>query len=380
MKRALLGVSAVLAAVGALLMAPAAVAAERVEIALTAPTEATFSDPWMLELRVTPAPGAFVPRLGESSGHVDVYIDQLPGVYLETLPVQADGRVFVSERTDTAWLPPGTYDLRAVFTPAAGSGLDAAQARFPAAITIAPATVEARSSVLLAEDGSMRIELGFVETAEDTRSVVPVGVWSIAVTEVDSGELLESYELAQGAEVEQFLVPIGADLPAGTELSVATTFTPVAEYLPGVEVDGLGEERVRTPDLSFGERLIAPIALPLWAVGAITTGAVLGVAALAVVLLRRRRGSTAAVVDDEDAAESLENVDPVAAEEALEDGPVEPSAEEAPTVDGAVVAADESQAAQPRTPRKPRAPRAPKPKPKSEAEAEAAIVPESSDE
>jgi hypothetical protein len=343
-KRALIGTSVLLATMAALLIGPSAAAAERVEITLATPAEAVFSDPWMLDLRLTPAPGAFVPRLGESSGHVDVFIDQVPGVYLEALPVQADGSVFVSQRADIAWLAPGTYDLRAVFTPAAGSGLDAAQARFPAAITILPATVEASSAVLLGEDGSMRVELGFAARAEEPGTIVPVGVWSIAVSEADTGELLESHEIAQGPEVEQHIVPIGADLPAGTELSVTTGFTPVAEYLPGVEIQGLGEERVRTPDLTLAERLIAPVALPVWVVVAIAAGALLGIASLTVVLLRRRRGATTDSDGGGDAVASSDTVVPVMAGQSIADVDTDP----APVDGGSAEGDDDTRPAKPR--------------------------------
>lgn len=292
--------------VGAVALAISAATPSLATTGITAETETPivveFSSPWLLELRVT-ATGDYLAPPDESSGTVAVFFDQLPGTFLDGLVVQPDGKVFVSPPPDQPWLAPGDYNLRAVFTPAPGTGLDSAQVLVANAITILPlellATVDVQTDPSAITVPTVTISLSNAGGRE--LASVPPGVWSLSVRDASSDAVVVTRELAQSSALDPLVVELGDSLRAGRDYVLTTSFTPVAEYAPGVTITGTGEQSFTTAAQGPGEFLISPITLPVWVVILIGLGLLLALVGLTVALLvraRRRRNVADSHRDD----------------------------------------------------------------------------------
>jgi len=304
------------------------------------PVVAEFASPWLLELRVT-ASGDYAPSPDESSGTVAIFFDQLPGTFLEGLVVQPDGKVFVSPPPDQPWLAPGDYNLRAVFTPAAGNGLDSGQVLVANAVTILPlellATVNVETDPSAVTVPTVTLSLG--SAGERELVSAPPGVWSLSVRDASSDEVVVTRELAQSSALEPIVVELGDSLRAGREYVMTTSFVPVAEYEPGVIITGTGEQSFTTAAQGPGEFLISPVTLPVWAVILIGVGLLLALTGLTVALVARARrqrtdagtqpaGDDTATADVESAADEEPAADKESSADEESPAATEPSADD----------------------------------------------------
>lgn len=288
---------------GAAVAGPAS-AATQITNASPTPVVAEFADPWLIELQVASVGEDFVPTVGESSGTVDVFIEQVAGTFLEDLTLQADGRVFVTQPPDQPWLAPGTYDLRAVFTPAASTGLEIAQVRIPGAITITPIDLTATVAV---ETGAAAVTvptvtISMATTGEQARDSLPPGVWNLSVREAADDEVLLTRQVVQTSALDPLVVELSEELRPGVEHVLSTEFVPVAEYAPGVTVAGTGEVEFRTAAQDLGQLLVTPVDVPIWALVLAIVGVLAGLAGLVTTLAVRSRRRAAGVTPAHDGA------------------------------------------------------------------------------
>jgi hypothetical protein len=258
------------------------------------PVVATFGDSWMLEFEVSatvPGEGGnYSPPMNESSGTVDVFIEQVPGTFLEDLTVQANGRVFVTQPPGQPLLAPGTYDLRAVFTPAGRTGLQTAQVRVPGAITITP--LELAATIAVQTDASAAtptITVALAGAGETELASLPPGVWNLSVREAAGSEILYSRQVLQTEALDPLVVELTDDLRADVDHVLIAEFVPVDEYAAGVVVTGAGEIPFRTAAQGFGELLVTPIDVPVWALIVALVGLGTGIAGLVTTLVVRAR-------------------------------------------------------------------------------------------
>jgi len=295
---------------GALLLATAgtsSAAATTTDIAVLSatPVVAKFAEPWVLELQVTAAGAFFVPAIDETSGTVDVFIDQVPGTFLDDLTVQPDGRVFVTQPPNAAWLAPGTYDLRALFTPVGPTDLNSAQVSVVGAITITPieliATVDVTTDAAAVTVPTVSLSLSGV--GEPELQSAPPGVWKLSVREAESDEVVEIREVVQPTDLDPIVVELADSLRAGRDHVLVSEFIPYEEYLPGVTITGTGEQSFRTSDASFADLVVAPVLLPIWALVLIAIGVMLGAVGLIVTLIARARRAPTEGTDRSDGAE-----------------------------------------------------------------------------
>ncbi|MBA4247401.1 MAG: hypothetical protein C0444_03785 [Microbacterium sp.] len=281
------------------------------------PAVATFGDAWMLELEVSATlnaeGGSYSPPINEASGTVDVFIEQVPGTFLDNLTVQSNGRVFVTQPPGQPLLAPGTYDLRAVFTPSSPeTGLQTAQVRIPAAITITPLELTANISVVTdASAGMPRLTVALVGAGETELSALPPGVWNLSVREAAGSETLYSRQVLQTSALDPLVVELTDDLRPDVDHVLLAEFVPVAEYAAGVVVTGAGEIPFRTAPKGFGELLVSPIDVPVWALIVALVGLAAGVAGLvtALVVRARRAPRPVGATTEGDAADTAETTD-----------------------------------------------------------------------
>lgn len=259
------------------------------------PVVATFGDSWMLELDISATLSgegdSYSPPINESSGTVDVFIEQVSGTFLDNLTVQSNGRVFVTQAPTLPLLAPGTYDLRAVFTPSsATSGLQTAQVRIPGAITITPLELSANISVDTdASAATPTITVALAGAGETELASLPPGVWNLGVREAAGSEILYSRQVLQTTAPDPLVVELSDDLRPDVDHVLIAEFVPVNEYAAGVVVTGAGEIPFRTAAQGFGELLVTPIDVPVWALIVALVGLAAGVAGLVTALVVRAR-------------------------------------------------------------------------------------------
>lgn len=264
--------------------------------AASAPVVATFGEPWMLELEVSAVLDSFIPPVTESSGSVDVFIEQVPGTFLENLTVQSNGRVFVTQPPGQPWLAPGTYDVRAVFSPSASTGLQTAEFRMPGAITINP--LELTANITVNTDAAAAIPTITVALAgagEDVRDSLPPGVWNLSIREASGSDVLFSRQVLQTAALDPLVVEMGEELRPDVDHVLVAEFVPVAEYAAGVVVNGAGDIPFRTAPQDLGQLLVTPVDLPIWALVIALVGLLAGIAGLVTALVVRARRAPRAV-------------------------------------------------------------------------------------
>lgn len=256
----------------------------------SSPVVAVFGEPWKLEFSISGEEGGFSLPIGESSGSVDVFIEQLPGVFLEDLAVQANGSVFVTQPPDKPFLAPGTYDVRAVFTPASGTGLKTAQVRVPAAITITP--LELAATIAVQADSSVtnpRISVSLATAGEASLGALPPGVWNLTVREASGNDVLYSRQVLQTTSFEPLVIETTASFRPDVDHVLLAEFVPVAEFAAGVVVTGTGEIAFRTAPQDIGQFLVTPIDVPVWALVLALVGLLAGVSGLVTSLIVRAR-------------------------------------------------------------------------------------------
>ena len=296
-----------LSVIGGLTMALAAITPAIASTTITSPTPpivATFGDPWMLELTLSADFDGYMPPVGESSGTVDVFIEQLPGIFIDDLAVQSNGRAFITQPPTQPLLAPGVYDVRAVFTPAASTGLEAGQVRLPGAITITP--LELAASIAVRTDASATpttITIALASTGEGELSTLPPGVWNLSVREASGTELLASRQVLQTTSPEPLVVELADDFRPDVDHILVAEFVPVDEFASGVVVTGAGEIAFRTAPQDLGQFLVTPIDVPLWALIVALSGLAAGIAGLVIALVvRARRTPRAPMAPSKDAA------------------------------------------------------------------------------
>lgn len=303
-RRLLTALAALLVAAGVVLgQGTAATAvATGIRFITASPLEVPYGAAWHAQLRTSFALEGSMP-IPPSLGTVDVYASGIAAPIAAELPIQADGSVYVAADAD-APLPPGSYELTAIFNPAQGSGLDSSQTPTPLVLGISAYSVTATLEVTERPAGDAPIiQLGLSGEYVDATGTTPAGSWSVSV--LHGEEAIVDTEVAQPAgEATPVLYPIDAELAPGREYVVHAAFVPVESIAAGLEVTQAEPRPFQTRDSTLADALGAPVPYPLWLlVLSIVAPAASAAAAvvLSVRLARRRQLSPPGVEGAENA-------------------------------------------------------------------------------
>lgn len=297
MKAAVVYVAVALAAsVGALAPAlPAAAAGYPTTVVFeTGNTESVpFTDRWVLSLRLTADYDDVTLPIRPSDGTVDILVTGVGGIFAADLPIQEDGRVFVTQPATGPRLGAGTHEFTALFKPAQGAYIAPSQTAAPAVLTIDPVAV---SAMITTEIDPAVAKYPFITAAlggdySTTTGGSPSGSWEFTVTEKgESSPVFEATVAQESGQTEPLRVEIRAKLAPATQFEVSGVFTASDDLAPGLAVTEAESIEFTTPGASVGDALTARIPFPWWvvlALGVFLVGLVVTVVALGVKLSRR---------------------------------------------------------------------------------------------
>lgn len=274
-----------------LVLVPASASADEptaVEFETLGPVSVPFGDTWFLRLNATVRyAGVEVPPqpLGPTDGTVDVFFSGISGAFATALPIQPDGRVYVSQPKDMPLLAAGDYEVRAIFNPASGRYLESGQTATPLNFTVTPLTVA--PTVQASVDASIS-ELPII-TASLTGSYVdsvggaPAGTWRFSVSSTGDEPAFETEVAQEQGATEPLQVEVTSELRTGTEYTVTGEFTPVEELAGGLEVSAAPTATFATAGTTVVDALTTRVAIPWWA-AAVAGVLVLGLAAILIYL------------------------------------------------------------------------------------------------
>jgi hypothetical protein len=137
--------------------APALAVPTAIHFVTTSPVAVAYGDVWYAQLRTTIAAEGTIP-IPPTAGTVDVFASGLAEPIAAGLPIQPDGSVYVAAAQD-APLAPGSYELTAIFNPAAGTGIDSSQTSTPLVLEIGEFTLTAEAALEEEDDDSPVLEL-----------------------------------------------------------------------------------------------------------------------------------------------------------------------------------------------------------------------------
>jgi hypothetical protein len=259
----------VLTALGVIIAPTAASAASPTSIGFETPgpVEVDFAQDWLLVLTVSAVfgEGASAP-LSTRDGTVDVYLSGIEGVFAPALPIQSDGRVYVSQPAAQALLPAGTYNARAVFSPVAGGGYSSSQTVDPIVLTIAPTKVAATVEVLFDPSVSERpiISAGLEGASGTSLEGAPAGTWHFTLIGVTKDVIFETDAAQPHGATDALRIEVTSPLLRNEPYTLRSTFTPVAELAGGVTVEPIPDATFETSGDSASELLNSPAPIPLW--------------------------------------------------------------------------------------------------------------------
>jgi hypothetical protein len=315
----LVGSAAVLTALWAAIASPAAAAPEGdksgpTAIVLSAPSETSwaFGARWSLEARVVSSPGKFNAPVDAGEGTVDVFVEGIAGPFIDDAPIQAGGVAYLTQPDGVPPLGAGDHRLSAVFTPAAGSGLDISQTSAPVTLTITPLALEPSIGLVDGSLGektaSLRLSLGgaYVEAA----GAAPAGIWHVQVATA-TGKTAFTKDVTQTPSVTPIEIVVPA-LDDDSDYSATATFEPAAEVAPGVTVTAPAPVAFTTLAPGNLDWLTETVPLPTAAaIAVLVVTALLVLAAIIITILRLVRRTRASRRVPEDEVEPETKDDPI---------------------------------------------------------------------
>jgi hypothetical protein len=240
---------------------------DKTSIAFTGETNVTvdYGSPWFFSLGTTVKYGGVSVPLSPRDGSVDIYLTGVGGTFLSNLPIQPGGAVYVGQPDDLALLAPGTYEVRASYSPSKDSFKKASQTSKTATLTITPVSVEPVVTVFGPnETPSISAVLGGAYVEQNGGA--PPGTWHFDVTN-SAGASSFAIDVAQTAgSVDPVVVEITPALEKGQNYTVSSTFTPAGDLATGLHVATIPAVPIATAGSSLGDVFAAPVPVPVWLV------------------------------------------------------------------------------------------------------------------
>ena len=249
-----------------------------------------FGGDWLFSVSVSTQYPSLMP-----AGTVSLFADGVSSPIATDAAVQAGGVAYLAAPAADDPLAPGTYDLTAIYTPAAGTYLESSKTRTHATLTIA--------SVAVAETATLETTVaGTPPTVHTTlggdwvdRHGPPAGEWAVAVldpgrSKVFAGSAVQPAGAGAATTVE---IPIDFATSTDTTYEVIVAFYPSEKSASGVRSTQPITMHFTTAAPTFADIATAPIPAPAWVLwaGTITLALVLLLLALVIVLVARDRRS-----------------------------------------------------------------------------------------
>jgi hypothetical protein len=241
-----------------------------------------YGDPWVFTVKlVGNYEGEFA--LDSSSGKVDVTATGISGTFIKSLPIQADGQVYVTQQDDQPLLAPGSYALTATFKPAKTSEgelpLLSAKTKNSATLVVKPISVEPR--VMIEGDanaGSAIATATFAGAYVEKHGGAPAGDFHFELKS-SSGATIDTIDApVTDGSTDPVVVTFAGDVEKGEDYTLAATFTPAAAIATGLTVVEIPEASLTVSSDSPIEVLNSDVPFPLWAIIAlIVLAAALGI-------------------------------------------------------------------------------------------------------
>lgn len=256
---------------------------------------APFGSDWLLTVAVSPVGGGVANSVGPTDGTLSVLVDGAP--FIAELPVNPGGLAFIAQPASAHPLPAGDHEITAVFTPTAGGEYGASRTGLTTTLTITPLSVTPIVEIVTAADevAVPTVRTSFAGEYVTELGAPPAGEWRVTVTN-DAGDEVFSQTARQptqsaDGEIDPLDLPITARLDSGATYSVDTEFVADSSIATGLTFDAPEPLALMTADLTIAEKLVEPVAMPLWAIIALIAAplvALLTVVALGLALRRRR--------------------------------------------------------------------------------------------
>jgi len=232
-----------------------------------------------------------VAALGPTSGSISVTVSGVGGTFASGIPIQPDGRAYISQPLAQPLLPSGEYQFTAIFVPAGGTDLATSQTGTPATLTITPLALSASAEILSDPTVSDRpyIEAHLSGEYLDALGGTPPGTWRFSVTEAGKELFAIDAPQKQGA-TEPVRVEIEPELRSGRTFTLTSVFTPVDEVVGGVTVAAPADARFSTPGTGVLDALLSRVPFPTWlmfTIGGVILALVITVVTLGIRLSRR---------------------------------------------------------------------------------------------
>jgi hypothetical protein len=239
-----------------------------------------YGDPWVFTLKLVGSwEGEFA--LDPSSGTVDISATGISGTFMKSLPIQADGRVYVTQLDDQPLINPGTYALTATFKPAKTDGLPLSTAKSKNSATLVVNPISVEPHVAIDGDagaGSATVTATFGGAYVDKRGGAPAGDFHFELKSA-SGATIDAIDapVSDGA-TDPVVVTFVGDVEKGESYTLASTFTPARELATGVTVLEIPQASLTVSSDSPIQVLNSDVPFPLWAIIAlIVLAAALGI-------------------------------------------------------------------------------------------------------
>jgi len=258
---------------------------------------APFGSDWVLTVSVSPVGGGVANSVGPTDGTVAILVDGSP--FVDELPVNPGGLVYVAQPASLNPLPAGEHEVIAVFTPAPGGEYGQSETGLTTTLTITPLSV---TPIVELVTGAGEVAVPTVRTSFAGEYVSqlgtpPSGEWRISVLDAEGDEVFsqsarQPTQAADG-EIDPLDLPITARLDSGATYSVETEFVADASVASGLTFDNPQPVSLTTADLSLTEKLVEPVAVPVWGIIALVVAPlVAGLTVVALGLALRRRRAT----------------------------------------------------------------------------------------
>lgn len=287
--------SALLLAIAALVLVPVtaatAASSSATTFAASASQSVSFGSDWVMPIAITTTTA--YQNIDANSGSVDVFIKGQPGTYASHLPLTAGGVAYFSPPDSKAPLGAGTYQVTAVFVPAANSGLSASQTTKAAVITVSALNLSTSMDVKMVtidNDPGAQLVLGVKSTTAD--QLVPSGSWNVTAT-ASGGSVAYSKSTAVrgGSPTTTTTVQLAQNVKPGRTYTVQATFVPSATVRSGYAVKNPAARKVDVSSPSIVQVLSNPVNLSFGALVAISIVLLLLIVAAIVLLVRRPKAA-----------------------------------------------------------------------------------------
>jgi hypothetical protein len=241
-----------------------------------------YGDPWVFTVKlVANYEGEFA--LDSSSGTVDVTATGISGTFIKSLPIQADGRVYVTQQDDQALIAPGSYALTAAFKPAKTSEgelpLSSTKTKNSATLVVNPISVEPHVTIAGdASAGSATVTATFAGAYVDKRGGAPAGDLHFEL-KAASGATIDTIDapVVEGTK-DPVVVTFLNGVEKGEDYTLTTTFTPATALITGLAVAEIPPASLTVSSDSPLQVLNSDVPFPLWAIIAlIVLAAALGI-------------------------------------------------------------------------------------------------------